>query len=195
MNAPDIGEQAISKTAEVGLNSQLDEVDELDVDVRANPTDLARGKVESVTIDGEGIEMKKELRAEKLILQTDSIDLDPLKAAFGDIELTRTTDAEAKIVLKEEDLQRAFNCEYIKNKLKNQKVNLDGKTVTVNTENVEFTLPGDDKISLTARLDISESQQTKQIALLAKPTLNGNGNKIQGYFVLTIIHQEINFLA
>ena len=174
----DLGEQAISKAAEVGIDSQLDEVEELDVDVEANPLDVAQGKVKSVTIDAKGMVMNKDLRTERLVLQTDSIDIDALKAAFGDIELEHSTDAEAKIVLKEEDLQRAFNSEYIKDKLKNQKVKIDGETVTVNAENVKFTLPGDEKISLSAEIDIAESSETKKIGVSAKPRVEENGNKI-----------------
>jgi hypothetical protein len=174
----DLGEQAISKAAEVGIDSQLDEVDKLDVDVEANPLDVAQGKVKSVTIDAEGMVMNKDLRTERLVLQTGSIDIDALKAAFGNIELEHSTDAEAKIVLKEEDLQRAFNSEYIQNKLKNQKVDIDGETVTVNAENVKFTLPGDEKISLSAEIDIAESSETKKIAVSAKPRVEENGNKI-----------------
>ena len=178
MSAPDIGEQALSKAVEVGIKSQLDEVDNLDVDIRADPLDLPQGKLESVIIDGKGMVMKKELRAERLILQTDSINIDPIKAALGKIELETSTNAETKVVLLEADLQRAFNSEYIKGKLKNQKVNLDGETVTVNASNVKFALPEEGKISLKAELEIVESQQVKQIALLAKPIINEQGNKI-----------------
>ena len=178
MNQPDLGEQAISKAAEVGIESQLDEVDELNIDIRANPLDLAAGKLESVTVDGKGMVMKKDLRAERLILQTDEIAIDSIKAALGNIELTHDTNAEAKIVLLEADIQRAFNSTYIADKLKNQKLDLDGETVTVNASNVKFTLPGDDKIALEADINVAESETTKKIALSAKPTLDADGHKI-----------------
>ena len=178
MNTPDIGEQAISKAAELGIESQLDEVDNLDVDIRANPLELAGGKIESVTIDGKGMVMQDDLRAERLILQTDEIAIDAMKAAFGNIEMTHETNAEAKIVLLDEDIQRAFNSEYVEARLKDQKIEIDGETLTVNASNVKFDLPGEDKIFLSADLDIAESQTTKQISLSAKPVLDANGNKI-----------------
>lgn len=174
----DIGEKAISKAAEVGIDSQLDEVEDLNVDIEANPLDLAGGEVDSVTVDGKGMVMNKDLRAERLIIDTDSIEIDSMKAAFGDIELEQNTNAETRIVLLEEDIQRAFNSGYIKNKLENQQVNIDGATVAVNANNVKFTLPGDDKIGLKADLEIAESNETKQIAILAKPGLDADGNKI-----------------
>ena len=178
MSSQDLGEQAISKAAEVGIESQLDEVKDLNVEVEANPLDVAQGEVESVTVDAKGMVMNKDLRTERLVLQTDSIEIDALKAAFGNIELEHSTNAEAKIVLKEEDLQRAFNSEYIQNKLKNKEVNIDGETVTVNAEDVTFELPGDEKINLTAKIELAESSETKQIAVSAKPRIQENGNKI-----------------
>ncbi|MGL5833133.1 MAG: LmeA family phospholipid-binding protein [Waterburya sp.] len=178
MNQPDLGEQAISKAAEIGIKNQLDEVEDLNVDVRANPLDLVSGKLESVTVDGKGMVMNKELRAERLILQTDEIAINSIKAALGNIELTQETNAKAKIVLLEEDLQQAFNSEYIKGKLQNQKLDLNGETVTVNASNVKFTLPGDNKIGLEADIEIAESQTIKHIALSAKPILDADGNKI-----------------
>ncbi len=178
MNKPDLGEQAISKAAEIGIESQLDEAENVNVDVRANPLDMMSGELESVTVDGKGMVMEKDLRAERLILQTDEIAIDSMKAALGNIELTRNTNAEAKIVLLEADIQRAFNSEYIENRLENQQVHIDGETVTVNVRNVKFALPGDEKINLKADIDIVESKQAKQIALSAKPELDADGNKI-----------------
>jgi hypothetical protein len=178
VSEPDFGEKAISKAAEIGIENQLDEVEDLKVDVRANPLDLVAGKLESVTVDGKGMVMNKELRAERLILQTDEIAINSVKAALGNIELTQNTNAEAKIVLLEEDLQRAFNSEYIKSKLQNQKLDVNGEIATVNASNVKFTLPGDHKIGLEADIEIAESQTTKHIALSAKPTLDADGNKI-----------------
>lgn len=178
MNKPDIGEQAVSKAAEVGIETQLDDVEEVDVDIRTNPLDLAGGKLESVTVDGKGMVMQKDLRAERLVLATDSIEIDSLKAAFGDIELEQNTDAEAKIVLLEEDIQRAFNSGYIKNKLQNRQVDLDGETVTVDVNNIQFSLPGEEKVSIKADLKIGETDTDKHISLSAKPTIDANGNKI-----------------
>lgn len=178
MSEPDLGEKAISKAAQIGIENQLDEVEDLKVDVRANPLDLVTGKLESVTVEGKGMVMNQELRAERLILQTDEIAINSVKAALGNIELTQNTNAEAKIVLLQEDLQRAFNSEYIKSKLQNQKLDLNGETATVNATNVKFTLPGDSKIGLEADIEITESQTTKHIALSAKPTLDAGGNRI-----------------
>ncbi|WP_036478234.1 DUF2993 domain-containing protein [Myxosarcina sp. GI1] len=177
MTSQDIGEQAISKAAEVGMESQLDESEELDVDVRTNPADAAQGKLDSVNINGKGLVMNKELRAEKLDMKTNNIKVNPLKAAFGDIEMEQPTDATACIVLTDKDIERAFNSEYIKDKLKDREVTIDGETVTANAKRVNFSLPGEGKISLEADISLADSE-TKQIAFTGKPRVSDNGNKI-----------------
>ena len=177
MNSPDIGEQAISKAAEIGLESQLDESEELDVDIRTNPLDLMQGNVDSVSVKGEGLVMQKELRADKLRIETGNISIDPIKAALGNIELNSPTDARMLVVLKEEDIQRAFNSEYVKNKLKNLKINYQGETAEAQIERVKFSLPEIGKVKLEADLKLSESEQ-EQISFTAVPEVNSTGNSI-----------------
>ena len=178
MNSPDIGEQAISKAAEVGLETQLDEADDLDVDIRSNPLDLVQGKVDSVSVKGEGLVMQKELRAEKLRIETDSIDIDPMKAALGDIELKQPTDARMLVVLKEEDVQRAFNSDYVKDKLQGLKLNYGEGAATANIEQVNFSLPDSGKVKLEADINLVEKEQNEKISFTAVPEVNSAGNSI-----------------
>ena len=178
MNSPDIGEQAISKAAEVGLQTQLDEAENLDVDVRSNPLELVQGEVDSVSVKGEGLVMQKELRAEKLRIETDSIDIDPMKAALGNIELNQPTDARMLVVLKEEDVQRAFNSDYVKDKLQGLKINYGDETATANIEQVNFSLPDSGKVNLEADINLVEKEQNEKISFTAVPEVNSAGNSI-----------------
>lgn len=178
MNSPDVGEQAISKAAEVGIESQLDEADNLDVDIRTNPLDLMQGDVESVSVKGEGLVMQKELRADKIRIETDSINIDPIKAALGNIELNSTTDARMLVVLKEEDVQRAFNSEYVREKLQNIDINYQGKTEKVNIDRVDFTLPETGKVKLDANLKIS-GDAVEKVGFTAVPEVNSAGNSVK----------------
>ena len=178
MNSPDIGEQAISKAAEVGLETQLDQAENLDVDIRSNSLDLVQGKVDSVSVKGEGLVMQKELRAEKLRIETDSIDIDPMKAALGNIELNQPTDARMLVVLKEEDVQRAFNSDYVKDKLQGLEINYGDETATANIEQVNFSLPDSGKVKLEADINLVEKEQNEKISFTAVPEVNSAGNSI-----------------
>lgn len=175
---PDLGEQALSKAAEMGLSTQLDEVENLEVDIRTNPLKLMQGELESVKIEGEGLVMKQDLRAEELKLEVSDVAINPLKAAFGQIELTHPTEASAEVTLTEQDIERAFNSEYIKNKLQRLPVTIDGKPQTINTHSVKFSLPGAGKIAFDTEIEIIETGETKQVAFTATPRVDPNGKQL-----------------
>lgn len=175
LGQPDIGEQALSKAAEIGLSSQLDEVEDLKVDIRTDPGKLIQGELERVEIEGKGLVMQKDLRTEKLVVKTNSIAINPLKAAFGEIELKYPTTASADIVLTEQNIERAFNSEYIRDKLQNLKITIDGQPMRVNTRQVQFCLPDDEHIALTAEIFSEQLGGTKEVAFTAVPRLRNNG--------------------
>ncbi len=179
MNSPDIGEQAISKAAEIGLESQLDKSEDVKVYLRANPLDLMQGKVQSVSVKGKGLVMKKELRAEKIHIETGDIDINPIKAALGDIELNSSSDARVLVVLKEEDIQRAFNSKYVIEKLKNLEIIYKGKPVKIEVNRVTFQLPEVGKINLKADIKLIEQNQQEQINFSAIPEVNSHGNSVK----------------
>ena len=168
----DLGEQALSKAAEVAMTTQLDEVEKLDVNIRTDPFKLVQGQLDSVSIEGEGLVMKKDLRAEEVQVTTTNIAINPLSAAFGKIELTRPTEAEAQVVLTEEDLERAFNSEFIHNKLQNLGVNIEGKPTKINTGKIEFRLPGESKVALNAEIVLQATGATQKVGFTAVPRMN-----------------------
>lgn len=178
LGKPDIGEQALSKAAEIGLSTQLDEVEKLDVDIRTDPGKLIQGQLDSVAIEGKGLVMQKDLRAEELQIKTSNIAINPLSAAFGKIELTRPTDADAHVVLTEQDIERAFNSEYIHNKLQNLTVHVNGQPLVIDTRQVQLRLPGDGKIVLTAEILLKETGETQQISFSTVPHLTPGGERI-----------------
>ncbi|MBW4580491.1 MAG: DUF2993 domain-containing protein [Tildeniella nuda ZEHNDER 1965/U140] len=175
---PDLGEQAISKVAEVGLSSQLDEVENLDVDIKTDPGKMLSGSVDSVTVSATGMVMQKDLRVESMQLSTNQIAINPLSAAFGKIELTQPTDAETQIVLTEADINRAFNSEFIRDKLQNLQVHVNGELVTVDTKQVEFKLPGDSKVLLSTDVVLEQAGETKRVAFTAVPRVSADGQSI-----------------
>ena len=178
MDSTNLGEQAISKAAELGIASQLDEAENLDVSVRTNPLDLMQGEIDSISVKGEGLVMKKELRAEKLRIETNSISINSIKAAMGNIELTQPTETRMLVVLKEEDLQNALNSEYIKDKLQNLKINCEGEKTNVKIERVKFKLLDEGKIGLDADIYVVERDSNEKISLTAVPEIDNAGNCI-----------------
>lgn len=177
-NDASLGQQALNKAAEIGLSSQLDEVEELEVDVQSDPLKMVQGQVDSVTVEGEGLVMNKDLRMDEMKMEMRGISINPLSAAFGKIELTKPTDATTHVVLTEADINRAFNSEFLGSKLQNMQVSVDGKPTIVDTQKVDFRLPGENKIALSADVLVRDTGETKQIAFTAVPQVGANGQKV-----------------
>ncbi|MBO3463629.1 DUF2993 domain-containing protein [Aetokthonos hydrillicola Thurmond2011] len=191
-DSPGIGEQALNKAAEIGLSSQLDEVENLDVDIETDPLKLVQGQVDSVTIEGEGLVMQKDLRMEELEMHMGSVAINPISAAFGKVELTKPTKASTRVVLNEDDINRAFNSEYVRTKLQSQKIHVDGQLRTIVLRNIEFRLLSDGKISLNATVLLQETNETKQVAFSAIPNVSANGQTVSLENVEFSNNQEVS---
>ena len=175
---PGLGEQALNKAAEIGLSSQLDEVENLDVSVKTDPLKLVQGEVDAVTISGEGLVMQKDLRMEEMEMQMDSVAINPLSVAFGKIELTKPTEASGWVVLTEADINRAFNSEYVRSQLQTQKIQINGQLMAIAPQQVDFRLPGEDKVALNASILLKETGETQQVAFSAVPRVSANGQTV-----------------
>lgn len=177
-NNPDLGEKALSKVVEVGIASQLDQAENIDVDIRTDPGKLVQGKVDSVSISGKGLVMKQDLRMETLTVNTDKVAINPLSAVFGNIELSHPTDAEAQIVLNEADLNRAFSSNYLQSKLQNLKMDMEGQPVVVDVQQVIIHLPGDNKFVIKAEFLLKAQNEVKKLSATAIPKVEDNGHRI-----------------
>lgn len=175
---PDLGEKALSKVAEVGITSQLNEVEDLTVDIRTDPVKLLQGQVDSVDITGKGLVMKQDLRVETLEVRTDPVAINPLSTVLGNIELTRPTTAEAQIVLTEADINRAFNSDYIQGKLQGLKLEVDGHPITVNVQKTSIHLPGNDQFEIASDFFLKGQDEIKKLTAVAIPKLQDDGHRI-----------------
>jgi hypothetical protein len=164
--------------AELGISSQLDEVEDLNVDIRTDPGKLIQGQVDSVTVEGKGMVMQGDLRVETLEVNTSTVAINPLGVMFGNLELTQPADAEAQIVLTQEDINRAFNSDFIQEKLYGLKLEVDGKPVTIDVQRAIMELPGDNKMVIDTDFKIRETGETKKLFAICVPRVTANGHRI-----------------
>lgn len=174
----DLGEQALSKIAEVGIASQLNEAKDINVEIRTDPGKLVQGKLNSVSISGKGLVMKQDLRMETLEVNIDKVEINPLRAVFGKLELVHPTDAEAQIILSEADINRALSSDYIQNKLHNLKMEIDGQAVTVDLQESTVILPGENRFVITADFFIEGQNEAKRLSVTAVPRIQEKGHCI-----------------
>ena len=190
-DSPDLGEQALSKVAEVGISSQLDDVENLSVDIRTNPGKLLQGEVDSVAISGKGVVMKQDLRMESLDVQTTKVSINPLSALFGNIELDQPANADAQIVLTEDDLNRALASEYLNSKLQGLKLEVEQQAHTVELRQATIHLLDGGTMSLNIDFLLQESNKAKSISAMVIPKIKTDGQKID-LEILSVQGQGLN---
>jgi Protein of unknown function (DUF2993). len=173
-----LGEQALNKIAEVALSTQLDKVERLEVQVKTDPSRLAQGELESLTIDGDGLVMQENLRMEKMEMQISTIAVDPWKALMGNIKLTHPAEGTARIVLTEADINCAFNSEPFIDKLRNLDIAVEGKPVTLDTQRVDFHLLADGKVSLDAEVLLRQTDELRAVSLTTTPRISPGGQGV-----------------
>ncbi|AGY56558.1 DUF2993 domain-containing protein [Gloeobacter kilaueensis] len=171
---PGLAEQALNKAAEMGLTSQLRDVEKMDVAIKTNPLKLIQGEVEAVSVEGEGLLMQKDLRVEKLEVQAGRISINPLAAALGKIELEQPTEATARVLLTEADLNRSLNSEYIRGMLQNLQIEAEGRALSVDVQQVEAKLPGEERLWMRSRLSIHQTGETQEVTFTARLVRSGN---------------------
>lgn len=172
------GEQTLSKVAEMGITSRLDEVDQINVDIRTDPLKLMQGKVDSVTIEGEGMVMQQDLRMEELTVSTNSVAIDPMSALGGKLELSEPAEASARVVLTGEDINRALKSDLLRQRMQGLAVEVQGETVHFDVHEAFVQLMDDGKMRVTASVQRQHTGELGQLSATAIPKVADGGYRI-----------------
>jgi LmeA-like phospholipid-binding len=178
LGEPGLGEQALSKAAEMGITQQLSEVEEVHVDIRTDPFKLMQGKVDSVSVTGEGMVMKDALRMEHMHMDTGELAINPGSAIFGKIELTHSAEANAEVTLTQEDVNHAFGSEFILSKMQNLTIDDQGQPTQMSIQSavLEFLEAG--KVHLKAQVLINGSNEAQTAEAIVIPSVKEGGHRI-----------------
>lgn len=172
---PNLEEQALSEAAAMTISTQLDEVDNLDVDVKTNLLKIVQGQADSISVVGQGLVMQKDIRVQEMELHTDKVDINPLSALFGQLKLNKPVDATARLVINEQDLNRALNSDYIRSNYPQLQINVAGQTVTLEPQKLEVFLVNNDKMTFKGTIGVEENATSRSInfmAIICLPTLS-----------------------
>lgn len=161
-------EQLLSIAAEMGLIAQVDNVEKINVDVRTNLIDMVQGQADSVSVSAEGLVMQKDIRVQEMEMQADGIAINPLSAVFGDLKLSQPAGAIVRLVMAEQDINRALNSNYVRSKLEPILLNVEGKIVSLELQQMEIYLPGEGKIECSGKVRMKQgNNNTRQLSFIA----------------------------
>ncbi len=164
---PRLEAQALSEAAAMTISTQLDEVENLDVDVRTNLFSMVQGQADSVSISGQGLLMQKDIRVQEMELHTDSIAINPLSALFGQIKLDEPIDARARLVLTEQDLNRALSSDFIRSQFPSLELNVEGQIVVLTPQHLEVLLSAARKMTIKGSVLLQENDTSRVINFIA----------------------------
>ncbi len=159
-------EQLLSQGAGKMISEQLDKLETVDVDVQTNLFKMIQGQVDGVSLSGQGLELQ-DLRVQEITLQTDNIAVNPLSALFGQIELNQPVNATVRIVLKEEDINRALSSDSILSQIPTYELNVDGEIVSLKLQEIQIQLPSDRQIGFTGIVLLKEKGNAHTVGFTA----------------------------
>lgn len=162
-----IVEQTLNKAVEIGLSSQLNAAERLEIDIHGELLQLVQGEADSVTLQGKGIVTPQDLRLEELELQTGSIAINLLSSALGKIKLNHPADASVRIVVTTADLNRALNSNFFRSQLRNVDIPVKNQGLRIELQQAECHLPGNGRFVFKAKLLTHLSGQTQSVAFQA----------------------------
>ncbi|BAY07420.1 LmeA family phospholipid-binding protein [Calothrix sp. NIES-2098] len=167
-------EQIISQVAENTLSNQLDEVEQIDVDVRTDILKIAQGQVEEISLSGQGVVLQKDIRVQEIKVKTDSVAINPLSAIFGQIELNEPVNAIARIVMTETDINHALSSDVMQSYFQNWELNIDGEIANFLPQNIQIYLPDNGKIEFSGKVAIEEKGNSRILGFNARvsPPIN-----------------------
>ncbi len=176
-DSPDVGAaalSALSKAAELGVATQLEEAQDLTVDIDTDPRKLIQGKVDSIDLSGKGLVTSQNLRLEAVDISVNQVEINPLSAFFGKFKFAKPAQADAHIVLTEADINTALNTGPIQHQLRSLTMTIGGQLMTVEAQ-ATVRLPGDHKIVVAADFLLKEKNEVKKILATVIPSLQKNG--------------------
>jgi len=162
-----LDEQLLSQEAERRVSEQLDDVEKINIDVRTDLLKVIQGEVDGVSLTGQGLVIKEDIRVQEIKLQTDSIAINPFSALFGQIELNQPVNTSARVVLTEADINRALTSDFVRSKWQNFDLKVNGKIVSFTPQKIEVFLPGNGKMEFRGKVLLKEMGNTRPLAFVA----------------------------
>lgn len=160
-------EQMLSQEAERQISKQLDGAEKIDVDVQTDLLKMFQGQADGVSVTGRGLVMRG-IRVQDIKLQTDSLAINPLSVLFGQIELNQPVNTSARVVLTEADINHALTSEFVRSKMPNFELNVDGEIVGLQPQEIQIHLIDNGKMAFTGKVLLTEKGKARTVGFTAQ---------------------------
>lgn len=150
----DWGENLLNTVASNTIRHLFTKSDMVEVNVNCNPSSkLLQGTIDNFKMNGRGLVIRRQFRAEELSFETDAVSIDFSSVLQGKISLRQPTQAIAQVTLQQADINQAFKADLVRKRLENLSLpalmELSGGE-PVSFTDVEMQFLADDRIQLNA---------------------------------------------
>ncbi|WP_179228641.1 LmeA family phospholipid-binding protein [Leptolyngbya ohadii] len=164
---PRLDEQFVSQAIQLGLSSQLQSAEDIQVNIRTDILKMIHGQADSVSVRGQGMVVQN-LRVEEMELHTQDLDLNAKSLLRGKLELDKPLNATSRIVFTEADLNQALNNPAIVDRIPPLKFQIQGQPVVIVLQPpFKIGLPGGGRIAIDATVLSQEANKAHPIRFSA----------------------------
>lgn len=161
-------EQIVSQVAERTISNQLETAEQIDIYVETDILKIVQGQADAVTIAGQGLVTKQNIRVQEIQLKTDTLSINPLSVIFGGVQLDKPLNLMARVTLTEADINSALASDFTRKFAQNFDLDVDGEIVNLKLQAIQMFLPGDGCLECQGKVLVHEKSDTFPLGFLAK---------------------------
>ena len=140
---------------------------DLSVDVQTDLLKAIQGHADGVSFEGKGLKFK-DIRLSEIQLETDDIDINPLKVLLGEVELDHPINLKTRIVVEEADINEALKLDLVRNLLYEfLTFHSDKLIVSMYPQTLQLHLPGNSRIEIEGKIVLDSGLEKKPLNLKA----------------------------
>ncbi len=156
----DWGEQMLNTVASNTIRHLFTRSESVEVSVRCYPSSkLLQGSIDNFKMNGRGLVIRRDFRAEEMTFETDAVSLDFSSVLKGQIRLKQPTQAIAQVVLTEADINNSFTAELVRKRLENLSIpalsELSGGE-PISFTDVQVKLQPNNRLQLFAKVNLRD---------------------------------------
>ncbi|BAY37035.1 hypothetical protein NIES2111_13690 [Nostoc sp. NIES-2111] len=160
--------QIVSQVAERSISNQLESAEQIDIYVETDILKIVQGQADGLTIAGQGLVTKQNIRVQEIQLKTDTLSINPLSVIFGQVQLDRPLNLMARITLTQADINSALASDFTRKFAQNYDLNVNGEIVNLTLQEIQMFLPGNGRIECQGKVLLHEKGETRPLGFLAK---------------------------
>ena len=154
----DLKQTVVNKAAEAAVTSQVKSVENIEIDVNSEVSQMIQGKANSLEIVADKIVVVEGVRLEQLDINGDDLSLDFTQAILGKIALKQPGDFRVKMIFNKSDCDRLLNSEYVRVLLQNLPLEISHQSANFYIREAECTFNDEGKIFLAASIVLNRGE-------------------------------------